>query len=175
MSDKKSSLCEKQYVVVGQFAKTFGVSGWIKVHSYTYPPTNLVNYDPWFYNKNQAWLHVPVKDVQLQGHNIIALIEGYDSPESVRVFTGIEISVHRSQLPVLPEGEFYWYDLIGLSVHTVGGIELGQVIRVFNSGANDLLVVQGEKEHLIPFIRDHFVLSIDIPLRRIVVDWDPEF
>ncbi|NNM59914.1 MAG: ribosome maturation factor RimM [Legionellales bacterium] len=175
MIEKKSLLPEDRYIVVGQFAKTFGVSGWIKVNSYTDPVTNLIDYDPWFYKKNQTWVRLPLQDRQIQGDSIIVLIEGYDNPESARAFSGVEIAVKRIQFPSLPEGEHFWCDLIELDVITTTGVKLGKVSRIYNAGGNDLLVVQGEKEHLIPYIKGRFVVSIDIPSHQIVVDWDPDF
>ena len=86
-----------------------------------------------------------------------------------------DIAVDRSQLPVLAEDEYYWNDLIGLGVVTRDGKELGRVSGLMQTGTNDVLVVSGERERLIPFIREQVVLAVDAEARRIEVDWDPDF
>ena len=154
MPETNTLLPEQTYIIVGQFARTFGVSGWIKINSFTHPIANLGNYAPWYIRplEVQDWSIVPIAQCQIQQDGIIALIEGYDSPEAVRVFTGMNIAVKRSQLPELPEGDYFWCDLLGLDVVTTTGALLGKVVRLFHSGANDILVIQGEKEHMVPFI-----------------------
>lgn len=166
---------EESYVVVGQLGKPHALLGWIKVNSFTQPIDNLLDYKPWFYQKNNQWLPLPVDKAQLQGNSIVAHVQGYDNPETARALTGIEIAVTRSQLPPLENDEYFWCDLIGLEVVTLAGVKLGKVTRLFSSGASDILVIEGQKEHLIPYIKGHFVSSVDIASQTIVVDWDPEF
>ena len=60
-------------------------------------------------------------------------------------------------------------------MRTIEGRELGTVSHLFATGANDVLVVKGERERLIPFVRDGVVREIDLAAGAIVVDWDPEF
>jgi len=88
---------------------------------------------------------------------------------------GAEVWIARSSLPAAAPGEYYWADLEGLAVATVEGVDLGVVDHLVATGANDVLVVQGERQRLIPFVTGQFVVSIDLAARRIVVDWDPEF
>lgn len=163
------------YVVVGQLGKTHGVHGWLKVYSFTDPVDNLLNYSPWCIKQGAEWQELPITDVRINGDSILTHIEGYDAPETARIFTGTEIGVLRSQLPTLPAGEFFWCDLVGMHVITTTGITLGTVERLFQTGANDVLVVQGSREYLIPFIKGHFVTDIQANSRQIIVDWDPEF
>lgn len=82
----------------------------------------------------------------------------------------------RSELPPLEEGEFYWTDLEGLRVETVSGKPLGVVDYLFATGANDVMVVKdGKRERLIPFVRERVVTRVDLDAGVVVVDWDPEF
>lgn len=164
-----------RFIIVGQLGKTYGVSGWIKVNSFTNPIDNLLDYEPWFYQQKGQWQELAVDGVEFQGNSIVAHIDGYDTPETARALTGIEIAVKRSQLPALAKDEFFWCDLVGINVVTTNGIELGTVSRLFYTGANDILVIQGKKEYLIPYIKDHFVLKVDIAKQTMIVDWDPEF
>ena len=81
----------------------------------------------------------------------------------------------RGQLAALPNGEYYWADLIGLTVTTLSGVSLGRVIRLLETGANDVLVVQGDRERLIPYVFGVIVRTVDLEAGRMVVDWDPEY
>ena len=93
----------------------------------------------------------------------------------VEAMRGTEIFVPRSALPPPNADEYYWVDLEGLVVSTVEGAELGTVSHLFSTGANDVLVVRGDRERLVPFVQPDFIRSVDFEANRIVVDWDPDF
>ena len=82
--------------------------------------------------------------------------------------------MERSRLPDVEDGEFYWADLVGLQVATTGGVDLGEVERMMSTGANDVMVVQGGIERLIPYLPGTVVQSVDIESGAIVVDWHPD-
>jgi len=88
---------------------------------------------------------------------------------------GYEVFISRDQLTVLSKGEYYWSDLIGLTVENLEGIQLGAVDGLFETGANDVIVVKGEREQAIPFIQGEVIKSIDLTAKKIVVDWDADF
>ena len=88
---------------------------------------------------------------------------------------GTEIYVARSALPPPKPDEYYWVDLEGLDVKTTEGVVLGQVSHLFSTGANDVVVVRGDRERMIPFVQPDFVKSVDFEANLVVVDWDPEF
>jgi len=83
--------------------------------------------------------------------------------------------VPRSELPDPGPDSFYWTDLEGLTVRTVAGVELGVVDHLLETGANDVLVLKGERERLIPYVRGAVVTDVDLEQGVITVDWDPEF
>ena len=76
--------------------------------------------------------------------------------------------------PPAGDDEFYWTDLEGLRVRNRQGVELGKVDRLFGTGSNDVMVVSGDRQRLIPFTADA-VTSVDLETRVITVDWDPDF
>ncbi|KAG0754991.1 hypothetical protein G6F46_015549 [Rhizopus delemar] len=88
---------------------------------------------------------------------------------------GTEVYVARSALPPPKPDEYYWVDLEGLDVKTTEGVALGQVSHLFSTGANDVVVVRGDRERMIPFVQPDFVKSVDFEANLVVVDWDPEF
>lgn len=164
-------------VVVGRISGIFGVRGWVKVYSYTHPLENILVYNPWQVRLRligEEWKSVTLLGGRPHGKGIVAQLEGFSDPESARVLLGADIAVRRDQLPSPRSGQYYWRDLVGLAVETLDGIALGTVDHLLETGANDVLVVMGERERLIPYI-DQVVINVDLHEKRMRVDWDPEF
>jgi len=111
-----------------------------------------------------------------QGKGIVAHLPGVDNRDAAAALIGAEIRILRSALPKPKRGEYYWIDLEGLHVFNLEGVTFGKVSRLFSTGANDVLVVRdGERETLVPFVTEQFVKEVDIDGGRIVVDWDADF
>lgn len=161
-------------IVVGRVCSVYGVKGWVRVYSYTQPKTNILNYSPWYLGGNGRWLERCVVDAKTHGDGVLALLEGYEDCAQARGSIGQEVAVYRSQLPEPGAGEYYWADLIGMRVMNREGTEFGTVTGLIETGVHDILVVQGERKRLIPFISGIYVYSIDLVLRRIAVDWYPD-
>ena len=162
-------------VTVGRVSGAFGVRGWLKVRSDCEPVEQLLRYSPWQMNTAAGWHSHVLVDGKAHGAGLVAKLADIDDRDQARELAGADIAVDRSQLPVLAEDEYYWHDLIGLGVVTRDGNALGRVSGLMQTGTNDVLVVSGERERLIPFIRDQVVLAVDAEARRIEVDWDPDF
>ena len=143
--------------------------------SFTDPRENILNYSPWLIKKGSETRSVNVLDGQLQGKTLVAQLDGIDDRDQAAALMGWSIFISHSQLPNAAAGEYYWSDLIGLKVETVQGIQLGVVENMLETGANDVIVVQGERERAIPFLQGRTVIEIDLDAGRMVVDWDPEF
>ncbi len=88
---------------------------------------------------------------------------------------GVDIAVYRDELPPLADGEYYWCDLINLEVFEQSGKKLGIVVEIQETGANDVLVVQGEQRILIPLLIDKVIKHVDTANGRMQIDWDPDF
>jgi 16S rRNA processing protein RimM len=84
------------------------------------------------------------------------------------------ILVPKYELPALEKGEYYWNDLMGHEVINQQKEHLGVVQTFLETGANDVLVVKGDKEYLIPFI-PHVIVNVDMVKKEIEVDWDKDF
>jgi 16S rRNA processing protein RimM len=110
-----------------------------------------------------------------QGKGMVAKLSGCDDRDAAVALVGAEIRIPRSALPKPKRGEFYWADLEGLDVVTVDGAPLGKVSHLFATGANDVLVVSGERERLIPYVTGQFVKKVDLDAGCITVDWDEDF
>ena len=161
-------------VLVGRIGAAYGVRGWVKVHSHTDPAANLLDYRPWVIElRDRRWQVEPV-DAKPHGKGLVAHLPGCSSRDDAQNFTGAGIWVPRDRLPSLAPHDYYWSDLIGLQVVTVAGVELGVVEQLLETGANDVLVIRGEQEHLVPFCSPQFVRQVDLDGRRILVDWDSD-
>jgi 16S rRNA processing protein RimM len=171
----------EDYVVLGKISSVYGIKGWVKVYSYTEPMERILEYGNWTLRKGKELILVEVDKGRSHGKGMVAHLKGVDDREVAKQYSGYEICIPRDRLPDLAEGEYYWYELEGLTVVTTKDVTLGKVDYMMSAGAsNDVLVVKGDsasidrKERLIPYI-DQFVLDISLEAGRILVDWDPEF
>jgi len=168
-------LDENQLISLGNISGVFGVKGWVKVHSYTDPREKIVKYGTWQIKHQGQWREVKLDSGKRQGKTIVAKLAGLDDRDEAMLYQGDEIAIYPQQLDQLQPDEYYWHQLTGLKVVTVEGVDLGTVNHLLETGANDVLVVQGERERLIPFTVGHAVTEVDLSMKTITVDWDPEF
>lgn len=166
---------EQELICVGKVSGVFGIKGWIKVFSYTETRENILSYSPWILKKDEQTRTVELVDGNLQGKAVVAQLNGIDDRNGAEKLIGWEIFITPAQLPKPAAGEYYWRDLIGLTVETTEGVSLGVVDGLMETGANDVLIVQGERERIIPFLQGQTVLSIDLEARTMIVDWDADF
>ena len=166
---------QQQRIGIGKITGVFGVKGWVKVFSDTAPKENILAYSPWYLEKGNENKLVKVINGRLQGKAIVAQLEDIDDRDQAELLAGWDISIAREQLPSISADEYYWSDLIGLKVSTIDNQDLGVVDYLLETGANDVLVIKGDRERLIPFLQDQTVLKIDLEAGEIKVDWDPDF
>ncbi len=161
---------------LGHINGIYGVKGWVKIFSETVPRENILSYAPWLIAQpSKSWQTISIVDGRKQGKGVIAQLDGINDRDQAQLLLGAEIAIYRNQLADLAQDEYYWADLQGLQVRTVDGQDLGTVDYLFDTGANDVLVVKGERERLIPFIQGQTIKTIDLQTGFIEVDWDSEF
>jgi len=166
---------DRLIVRMGRIGAPFGVKGWVHLHSYTEPSSNILNYKT-LYIKSNDWQPFVALEARPQGKAFVARLQGVETREAAALLTNSEIGVPRECLPMLKEDEYYWSDLIGLTVVNETGEELGQVAGLLETGSNDVLMVKGaSKDHLIPYIPGDYVLEVNLESRILRVSWDPEF
>ena len=162
-------------VVMGRVSGIFGVGGWVRVFSYTMPRSNILAYSPWYLNRAGQWNKRELLDGRTQGKGIVARIEGCEDRDQAAELMTAAIAVERDQLLPTRPGEFYWNDLQGLRVNTVDGVDLGRIDHLFETGSNDVIVVKGDRDRLIPYIWGEVVRQVDLDSGLMVVDWEPDF
>jgi 16S rRNA processing protein RimM len=165
---------DPQWVILGRVSGLFGVRGWVKVFSHTSPRTNILEHKSWYLLTAGGREKVRLKAGRAHGKGIVVQLEGFDDRDRAAELLGTDIAVPRDRLPPAGAGEFYWTDLEGLRVQTLKGEELGRIDHLIETGANDVMVVKGERERLIPFI-DQVISEVDLDGGLVTVDWDPDF
>jgi 16S rRNA processing protein RimM len=168
------SATQQKWVTLGRVSGVFGVKGWLKVQSYTEPRDNIARFGAWTLRLSGTERLFEVEGGQGHGGNVVAKLRGIDDPDRAREWLGAEILVERERLPETRAGEFYWTDLEGLEVRTTAGVSLGRVGSLLATGANDVLVLRGPPERLIPFVVGSVVKQVDLAAGLIVVDWSPD-
>lgn len=159
---------------MGHITGPFGVKGWVKIQPLTETPDSLLDYPVWWIGGKEGWQQAEVERAQVQSTTIAAKLSGCNDREQAATYRGREVAIARAEFPAAGENEFYWADLVGLQVVNEQGEDLGLVTRVFETGANDVLVVQGSRERLIPFI-EQVVRAVDLAGRVIRVDWGADY
>jgi len=162
-------------VSVGKVSGIFGVKGWIKVYSYTEIRENILTYSPWILRKGKESKLVEVIDGRRHGKTVVAYLQGLDDRDKAAELNGWEILIHADQLPKARVNEYYWADLVGLRVKSIDGTDFGTVEQMLETGANDVVVVAGERERLIPFLQGQTIVNIDLTAGEMLVDWDADF
>ena len=179
-ADKKQ---QQQWLPVGKLNGLFGVKGWVKIFSNTQPKENILTYSPWFLKRNGQWQEFKLLSGKSHGKGVIAQLEGCADRDSAAELIGSEIAIKREQLAKSASGEYYWNDLIGLLVTNLDGVELGKITSMLETGANDVIIVQGEekdtkgnkRERLIPFVFEEVIQEINLEQGFMTVDWDIDF
>lgn len=167
---------EQRFVTLGRISGVHGIQGWVKVHSDTSPRENIVAYSPWYLQGAGGVERYRVNSGRRQGKGVVAKLERVNDRDAAEGLVGMTIRVARAQLPeTTVPGEYYWADLVGLRVETVDGVELGRIEQLFETGANDVMVVQGDRERLVPYVWQQVVREVDLAAGVMRVDWDPDF
>ncbi len=161
-------------VTLGKITGIWGVQGWVRVYSYTSRKKDIFSFDVWHLTRGGSCDRVRVIQGQVQGSRLVAQLEGYTDREQSRALIDATIAVPVNSLPELDDREYYWIQLEGLRVVTVNDEELGTVDYLMETGANDVMVVCGDRERLIPYIRE-VVRQVDLEQGLIRVDWDADF
>ncbi|HIA59491.1 MAG TPA: ribosome maturation factor RimM [Gammaproteobacteria bacterium] len=168
-------------VVLGQFGKIHGLKGWLKLNSFTTPPENILDYPQLLAVIDQNQKTFKIDQFRRQPKGLLVHVDGYDDPESARQLTGVELSVMADTMPEPIIGEFYWHQLLGMKVVNQQAELFGQVTKLMETGANDVLVIAptedslDDRERLVPYLVDTVIVAVDLDGSTIMVNWEADY
>ncbi len=169
------SASQKKWVTLGRVSGVFGVKGWLKVQSYTEPRDNIGKFDFLTLRLDAADSRFEIEESHSRAGSVVLKLRGIEDRDRAREWVGADVIVERAQLPTAQAGEHYWTDLEGLEVVDLTGAVLGKVDHLLATGANDVLVLGGAQQRLIPYIVGSVIKQVDLAAGRIVVDWSPDY
>ncbi len=155
---------------MGRVVAPYAIKGWIKLQTFTEDLDGLLDYPVWRLGRNGNWREYRLLDGKVHGQYLLAGLEGVNDRDASEALQGMEVAVLREEMPEADEDEYYWDELVGLEVTNIQGEALGRVVGLLETGAHDVLQVQGERMRLIPFV-EVYIQSVDVAAGRIVVDW----
>jgi 16S rRNA processing protein RimM len=181
-------------VELGRIQDAWGIKGWVRILPYSADTEALLSSERWYLQPPEArfargfsafagCVAVAVAEVKTHTDGIVARLDGIDDRNTAESLKGVRISLPRSAFPATPEGEYYWVDLIGLSVVNREGVPLGVVRDLMATGPTSVLVleftdtvdgVEQSAERLIPFVAA-YIDDVDRTARRITADWQPDY
>lgn len=167
-------------IVLGRIVAPFGVHGWLHVHAFGDDPESWKKMPRlWLSDDSEApaerWESRELAGLRRHGDGIVAKFVGVDDRNASEALGGCYIGAPRETLPAPEQDEYYWADLIGLDVVNMQDQPLGRVESLIETGANQVLVAKdGERERLLPFVAQ-VVRAVDLPGRRIQVDWGSDW
>jgi 16S rRNA processing protein RimM len=161
-------------VVMGRIVAPYGVKGWVKVMPDTETVDSLLSYKTWQIGRGDDWRSIKLKSGKVHNDVLLIKLESINDRDAAFACKGLQVAVPRSEMPELGDDEVYWSDLVGLTVTNQQGVDFGKVVDVFETGANDVLVVKGERERLIPFA-EMTVVDVNVAEQTMLVDWDADY
>lgn len=165
-------------IIVGRIVGVHGIRGQVKVHSDCRPRESLFQYRQFTARQHgRPDIALQLLRGQHSGKGMVAAFAGINDRDQALALGGYTLYISRDQLPAARDGEYYWADLIGLRVENRQGTTLGHVAELFETGANDILVVKDDNgaEILIPFVQPRYVEAIDLENGVMRVDWESEW
>jgi len=173
-------------IEVGRITDAWGIQGWFKVFPYSADPEALFSCKRWFLLPSEKGaktfsgaVQLTLREVKTHSDNVVASAREVGDRTAAEALRGARIFIARSSFPSVDKDEYYWVDLIGLNVVNREGNALGTVKELLTTGAQTVLVLDYEQngtaqERMIPFV-SAYVDDVDLPGRRILVDWQADF
>lgn len=159
---------------MGRIVAPYGIYGWLKIQPDTEMLDGLLDYPDWWLGREGQWQKYEVETARVHSNTLLVKLKGVADRDAAFALKGRQVAVPREQLPEPEENAYYWSDLIDLQVKNLQDVDLGKVSELFETGANDVMVVKGERERLLPFIAQ-VVLDVNLDAGTMLVDWDAEF
>ncbi|WP_343192021.1 ribosome maturation factor RimM [Buchnera aphidicola (Formosaphis micheliae)] len=161
--------------IIGKLGATYGILGWIKLFSFTSQKNNILKYSPLLINYNYKWITLNIENKKYHKNFILIKIKNIDDQNQAKKLTNSYIVIEKNMLPKLKSNEYYWNDIINCNVISINNDYIGKVIKIIQTGSNDILIIKQKKtkkEILIPFLYQSVIKKIDIIHQLIIVNWN---
>jgi len=162
-------------VIMGKIVAPHGIQGWVKVQPFTEKKETLSNFKFWNVSHDESsWNEYEAESIQVKDKLIFAKLKNVNDRNSAEGLTKAFIGICKKELPKLEGNQFYWFELIGLNVVNLSGHSFGKVDSILETGANNVLVIKGKKETLVPYI-DSVIAEVNLTDKVIRADWPDDF
>ena len=163
-------------IYLGKITGVHGIKGWLKIQSFSSPPENILNYPQWIINNQDEEECYSIEQGRKQKKKIVVKLEKIDDMNTADSLINSKIQILRSDLPKLPNENYYWSDLVGLSVLNSEETVIGKIESLIETGANDVMVIITLKDEriLIPFVMHEIIKEVNVELSYIKIDWSIE-
>jgi 16S rRNA processing protein RimM len=173
-------------VEVGRIADAWGIKGWFRVLAHSASPEALFSSKRWYLQPSERGpktfsgvVLMRVREAKDHSGSVVASAHDVDDRDAAEALKGARIFISRSSFPTAGQDEYYWIDLIGMSVVNREGVALGQVRELLSTGPQTVLVIEytlddKSLERMIPFVAV-YIDDVDLSARRITVDWQADY
>ena len=163
-------------IYLGKITGVHGIKGWLKIQSFSSPPENILNYPSWIINNQGEEELYSIEQGRKQNNKIVVKLEKIDDRNTAESLINSKIQIQRSDLPKLSNENYYWSDLVGLSVLNSEEKVIGKIESLIETGANDVMVIITLKDEriLIPFVMHEIIKEVNVELNYIKIDWSIE-
>ena len=160
---------DSEKILIAKIQAHQGLNGWLKIYSYSESIEKFSKYKYFFVLNNKKYIRLDVED-SLINKSIKIKFKNFNSREDSNDYIGKDIYISEDQLDKLKENQFYWNDLIGLNVYLDNEEKIGVVTDMIETGSNDVLVIKGDDEILIPYIFGESVKNVINEENKIIID-----
>lgn len=165
----------ENWVAMGYIKGAFGIKGWVKIKADTEYTDSLLDYADWRLRKQNHILNVSLEEGKAVGDELQVKFSEISDRDAAASLRGYTIEIPRESFASAEEGEYYWTDLVGMQVINRSGELIGEVSNLMETGAHDVLIINGASgQKLIPFVA-HFIDDVDNDKKVITVDWGLDY
>ncbi len=156
-------------ILIAKIQAHQGLNGWLKVYSYSETKQKFSEYKYFFIQKDNNTIRLDIEDISI-GKSIKVKFKNFNCREDSQDYIGEEIFINEDQLDVLEANQFYWNELIGLTAYLNNGKKIGIVSDIIETGSNDVLVIKGEEEILVPYVFGESVMEVVVEEKKIIIN-----
>lgn len=167
-------------IKIATLKKPYGIKGWLWVFSDTDNRADIFKMPNWQLKTATGFKPLTVREWRHQGSGLVASFNEIPDRNTAETMNGATIWVDKANLPELGDDEYYWSDLVGLTVINTDGENLGVIKEMFETSAHEIISIKpttdsidGE-DRLIPWHSD-VVLNVDLSAKTMLVAWGRDY